>query len=227
MGRGEVGVVGLSRRAGPRRCRIGRLRKAERGLSVGDEMELVGDGVHVSRLERAGDIGAVGEWETECIESTDPPSTLTTSHPSTDSDVVEDESDDDTKLALRLTVDVNAVLVGDCARNCSFSFSLPLSPPNNLFTPKLSLRFRGLWLAKGGAEKLLSLITSLSFPSAFVKESVMLLASAMGSLKNPDALGDSGDPGGLAGSGLRPFGFRMSSDFERDMPFPFADDGSR
>ena len=75
----------------------------------------------------------------------------------------------------------------------------------------------------------MSLIASLSFPSACVNESVMLLASAMGSLKNPDALGDRGDPGGLAGSGLCPwpFGLRMSSDFERDMPFPFAEDGSR
>ncbi len=199
------------------------MRKAERELSVGDETELVGEDARASGFERAGEVGAVDEFDPDCTESTDSASMLTTSHPSIDSDA-EDESEEDTKLALRLTVDVNVALVGDCERKCSFS--LPFSPPNNLFTPKLSLRFRDL-LEYGGAEKLLSLIASLSFPSAFAKESVMLLASAMGSLKNPDALGDSGDPGGLAGSGLCPFGLRMSSDFERDMPFPLADDGSR
>ena len=68
---------------------------------------------------------------------------LTTSQPSTIDSDVDDESEEDTKLALlRLTVDVNAVPVGDCERKCSFS--LPLSPPNNLFTPKLSLRLSDL-----------------------------------------------------------------------------------
>ena len=119
------------------------MRNAERGLSVGDETELVGEDAPASRFERAGEVGAVDEFEVDSTESMDSSSMLTTSQPSTIDSDVEDESEEDTKLALlRLTVDVNAVPVGDCARKCSFS--LPLSPPNSLFTPKLSLRLSDL-----------------------------------------------------------------------------------
>ena len=171
-------------------------------------------------------MGATDDW-TDWTECTDSASTLTTSQPSIDSEV-DDESEDETKLALRFTLDVSAAPASDFDWPCSRSFSLPFSPLNSLLTPKLSLRFSDL-LGYGGAEKLLSAIASLSLPpSAFESDSVMLLASAIGSLKNPDAFGDSGEPGGLAGSGLWFFGLRMSSsDLERDMPFPLATDDSR
>ena len=89
-----------------------------------------------------GDVGAVEldlEWTGSVL-------TLTTSQPSTDSEVdsevdVEDESDD-TALTSRGTAELIAVPGTEFERPWSRSF--PLSEPKRRLTPKLSLRFRGL-----------------------------------------------------------------------------------
>lgn len=178
---GDIGVLGgLSSSAGL--GRIGRVRNAGRPLSVvGEDGDPVGEGADVPGVERAGDINGVDfEGEGKSIGTEGGVvsiSTLTTSQPSIDSEVADEESEDDMMLPIRLILELREALGNDCARACSRSRSLPFKDPNKRLTPKLSLRL--IDLTCGGADMLL---LSLLWANAVVRDSVTLLAHALGIL---------------------------------------------